>query len=194
MLFRIEGLLSILLRGKRYEKSRFCFLRMEIYRTDVMRMVDWMNNANVTKYLNEAPEVARSLDALLAATPEPMLRFHFNRSGRFYLICHEGCESIGFVKLLPLPGTKAYEIVYVIGEEALWGHGLGAQAVHAALAHAFGDLQAERVIAKIMPQNLRSIHCVHTCGFRQSESPSSLIRFEITLDEYLHFLCGKARQ
>ena len=94
---------------------------MEIYRTDVMRMVDWMNNANVTKYLNEAPEVARSLDALLAATPERMLRFHFNRSGRFYLICHEGCESIGFVKLLPLPETKAYEIVYAIGKKRFGG-------------------------------------------------------------------------
>lgn len=88
------------------KKAASVFLRMEIYRTDVMRMVDWMNNANVTKYLNEAPEVARSLDALLAATPEPMLRFHFNRSGRFYLICHEGCESIGFVKLLPPSGNK----------------------------------------------------------------------------------------
>lgn len=103
------------------KKAASVFLRMEIYRTDVMRMVDWMNNANVTKYLNEAPEVARSLDALLAATPEPMLRFHFNRSGRFYLICHEGCESIGFVKLLPFRKQRHTKLSMPLGKKRFGG-------------------------------------------------------------------------
>ena len=79
--------------------------------------------------------------------------------------CHQENESVGFVKLLPTAMEGAYEIVYVIGEDALWGHGLSQQAVRSALSKAFLHLRVDRVVAKVMPQNLRSIRCVRAADF-----------------------------
>ena len=102
--------------------------------------------------------------------------------------CHQENESVGFVKLLPTAMEGAYEIVYVIGEDALWGHGLSQQA---ALSKAFLHLRADRVVAKVMPQNLRSIRCVRACGFQQMAEMPRLIRFEITFDAYCQALREK---
>lgn len=45
---------------------------MEICHADITRMIRWMRNPNVTKYLNEAPDVAQSLEQLVWSVPEPM--------------------------------------------------------------------------------------------------------------------------
>ena len=45
--------------------------------------------------------------------------------------------------------------------------GLGQQAVRSALSKAFLHLRADRVVAKVMPPNLRSIRCIRACGFQQ---------------------------
>lgn len=52
------------------------------------------------------------------------------------------------MKLLPTAMEGAYEIVYVIGEDALWGHGLGQQAVRSALSKAFLHLRATGLLRK----------------------------------------------
>ena len=149
------------------KKAASAFLRMEICHADITRMIRWMRNPNVTKYLNEAPDVAQSLEQLVRSVPEPMYQYHLCRTGHFFMVCHQENESVGFVKLLPTAMEGAYEIVYVIGEDALWGHGLSQQAVRSALSKAFLHLRADRVVAKVMPQNLRSIRCVRACGFQQ---------------------------
>ena len=83
-----------------------------------------MGNPNVTKYLNEAPDVAQSLEQLVQSVPEPMYQYHLCRTGHFFMVCHQENESVGFVKLLPTATEGAYEIVYVIGEDALGVMGL----------------------------------------------------------------------
>ena len=166
------------------KKAASAFLRMEICHADITRMIRWMRNPNVTKYLNEAPDVAQSLEQLVRSVPEPMYQYHLSRTGHFFMVCHQENESVGFVKLLPTAMEGAYEIVYVIGEDALWGHGLGQQAVRSALSKAFLHLRADRVVAKVMPQNLRSIRCVRACGFQQMAEMPRLVRFEITFDAY----------
>lgn len=50
------------------------------------------------------------------------------------------------VKLLPTAMEGAYEIVYVIGENALWGHGLSQQAFGA--VESVLHLRADRVAAQ----------------------------------------------
>ena len=164
------------------KKAASAFLRMEICHADITRMIRWMINPNGTKYLNEAPDVAQSLEQLVRSVPEP---------GHFFMGCHQENESVGFVKLLPTAMEGAYEIVYVIGEDALWGHGLSQQAVRSALSKAFLHLRADRVVAKVMPQNLRSIRCVRACGFQQMAEMPRLIRFEITFDAYCRSLQEK---
>lgn len=81
--------------------------------------------------------------------------------------------------------------MYVIGENALWGHGLSQQAVRSALSKAFLHLRADRVVAKVMPQNLRSIRCIRACVFQQMAEMPRLIRFEVTFDAYCQALREK---
>lgn len=81
--------------------------------------------------------------------------------------------------------------MYVIGENALWGHGLSQQAVRSALSKAFLHLRADRVVAKVMPQNLHSIRCIRACGFQQMAEMPRLIRFEVTFDAYCQALREK---
>lgn len=135
---------------------------MEICHADITRMIRWMRNPNVTKYLNEAPDVAQSLEQLVRSVPEPMYQYHLCRTGHFFMVCHQENESVGFVKLLPT-----------------------------AMEGAFLHLRADRVVAKVMPQNLRSIRCVRACGFQQMAEMPRLIRFEITFDAYCQALREK---
>lgn len=125
-------------------------------------MIRWMGNPNVTKYLNEAPDVAQSLEQLVRSVPEPMYQYHLCRTGHFFMVCHQENESVGFVKLLPTATEGAY--------------------LH---------LRADRVVAKVMPQNLRSIRCVRACGFQQMAEMPRLVRFEITFDAYCRSLQEK---
>lgn len=125
-------------------------------------MIRWMRNPNVTKYLNEAPDVAQSLEQLVRSVPEPMYQYHLCRTGHFFMVCHQENESVGFVKLLPTATEGAY--------------------LH---------LRADRVVAKVMPQNLRSIRCVRACGFQQMAEMPRLVRFEITFDAYCQALREK---
>lgn len=144
------------------KKAASAFLRMEICHADITRMIRWMRNPNVTKYLNEAPDVAQSLEQLVRSVPEPMYQYHLCRTGHFFMVCHQENESVGFVKLLPTATEGAY--------------------LH---------LRADRVVAKVMPQNLRSIRCVRACGFQQMAEMPRLIRFEITFDAYCQALREK---
>lgn len=144
------------------KKAASAFLRMEICHADITRMIRWMRNPNVTKYLNEAPDVAQSLEQLVRSVPEPMYQYHLCRTGHFFMVCHQENESVGFVKLLPTATEGAY--------------------LH---------LRADRVVAKVMPQNLRSIRCVRACGFQQMAEMPRLVRFEITFDAYCRSLREK---
>lgn len=144
------------------KKAASAFLRMEICHADITRMIRWMRNPNVTKYLNEAPDVAQSLEQLVWSVPEPMYQYHLCRTGHFFMVCHQENESVGFVKLLPTATEGAY--------------------LH---------LRADRVVAKVMPQNLRSIRCVRACGFQQMAEMPRLVRFEITFDAYCRSLQEK---
>jgi len=174
--------------GRAMNQDTSVHLRAEIFRRDVDRMIHWMENANVIRYLNEDSNIAHWLRQLNTNVPEPMLNYHFNQRGHFFMVCHNDQESVGFVRLMPMSVQKAYEIVYVIGEEALWGQGLGRRAVRCAQSHAFFQLRAERIVAKIMPHNHRSIRCVRACGFQQTEEGEKLHRFEMTASAYLQFL------
>jgi regulator of nucleoside diphosphate kinase len=170
------------------KKAASIFLRAEIEPRDVELLIHWMENPHITQYLNEEPSVIRSLQQLLLTVPAPMLTFHFNRWGRFFLVCRSNGDTIGFVKLRELPERGAYEIVYVIGEETLWGHGYGESAICSALAMVFGEWRGRKVIAKIYPENQRSIRSVCACGFRRSSADGSMLLYSITMDEYLQQL------
>ena len=176
------------------KKAASVFLRADITLRDVDRMIRWMENPNVTRFLNEDADISYFLRQLADTVPEPMLNFHFRRTGYFFMVCPPQEDSVGFVHLSPLPKPGAYEIVYVIGEEALWGRGLGEGAIRAALSEAFLTLDVQTLVAKIMPKNRRSVRSVTACGFTQSSLSDGLLHYTITQDAYFQQLRALSQQ
>jgi len=181
-----RAFLIFLLRGKRMKKVDSISLRTEIYPHDMERLIEWMENPDVTCYLNEDDHVADELRQMLLTVPAPMLAFHLNRLGRFSLVCDTEDSAIGFIKLKELPEQDTYEIVIVIGEEDLWGRGYGAGAVHMALNRAFLEWHARKVVARIHVNNHRSIRMMCSCGFTCEHDDAPLSRYGLTLETYLH--------
>ncbi len=167
------------------EGAASIFLRADIRREDGQNMIQWVENHNVTRYLNEYGDIAEQIKTMLARTPDYLLTYYFNRDGQFYLVCMEDDRSIGFVKLCGMP-HETYEVVYAIGEEALWGRGLGHQAFMAALNKAFFEKRARYVDAKIYNSNNRSICIARHCGMRVVAQRGNLSVYRVTLDEYLN--------
>ncbi len=170
------------------KKAASIFLRANMGQADIYRLSDWMENREITRFLNEDADSPRALRRLVETTPEPMLAYRFNQRGRFFLVCDDEEDSIGFVRLSRQETPDCYEIVFAIGEEELWGTGYGTQAVRAAQYRAFFDFRARKLIAKIYHGNLRSKLTVQSCGFREEERLEKLSRYSITMDEYLDFL------
>ena len=167
------------------KKAASIFLRANMTQRDVRLLLQWMENPAVTQYLNEDSTVTTHLRQMECSVPEPMLTYHFNRKGRFFMVCTKEGETVGFVKLREQEiGT--HEVVYAIGDENLWGHGYGTGAVRSALAAAFLERRARKVVARIYPENRRSVRPVSRCGFRCAERGMRLHRYEITIEDYLN--------
>ena len=95
-----------------------------------------MNNKHVTGYLNEDENIVSELEYLLKHIHKAMLRYLFNRHGRFFFVRTEDNEPTSFIKLKE-KGKGHYEVVYVIGHEELWGKGLWTEALEQTLYTAF---------------------------------------------------------
>ena len=159
------------------------FLRAEIKRKDGYRLASWMQNRSVIRYLNEERNISEDLISLIERTPEGMLSYHLNRIGRFFLICNRKGDSIGFIRLTPR-SDQCCEIVYVIGEEGLWGRGYGKQALELALEKAFFEMRNETVVARIDKCNVRSIKTAMHCGMKLAKDSEHMQLFEISVREY----------
>ena len=162
------------------KKAASVFLRGDICRRDLELLAGWLENPRVTRYLNEQASVVRTLTRLIDTVPEPLLGYHLNRQGHFFMICSPEGSAIGFVSLVRTITPGEYEIVYAIGDHCLWGLGYGEAAIHKALLLAFRELDADSVIAKINPGNLRSRRLAHACGFQEAGTCGTLGLFRAT--------------
>lgn len=117
---------------------------------------------------------------------------------RFFLVCPPDGTAIGFISLRPTGVPHSYEIVYAIGEEALWGLGFGESTLRADLAMVFLERRGSHVLARIYPENarslrsLRSLRSVRSCGFCCTDDRGRLHRYEISAEEYLRALRQRA--
>jgi RimJ/RimL family protein N-acetyltransferase len=166
------------------KKAASIFLRADMNPQDVVNISFWLENRDVTRYLNEtaSPEALRRL---AETTPAPLLTCRFNQYGKFFLVCGDR-DPIGFVKLREQGGASGCcEVVVAIGDERLWGNGYGTDAMRAAQTHAFFERRVKKMIAKIYHGNVRSERMVRCCGFREEERLEKLSRYSITFDEYV---------
>lgn len=73
---------------------------------------------------------------------------------------------VGYVDLANLTPTSG-EFGIAIGERALWGRGVGAEAGRLMLAHGFDTLGLETITAEVHAPNLRSHALMRRLGFRE---------------------------
>lgn len=84
---------------------------------------------------------------------------------RIFALESEG-RVIGFANYRDVNlGDGRCEIGIGIGERALWGRGLGKDALRALMRHLFEDLGLQRISLHVIASNVRAIAAYRACGF-----------------------------
>ncbi|HKL79338.1 MAG TPA: GNAT family protein [Mobilitalea sp.] len=158
-------------------------LKQEVTRFDAIKIINWMENNDVTRYLNELANITSEIRQAIDRVNMLVMTHLFNRNGSFYLINTGQNNPVGFLKLVKRPSDT--EIVIVIGDKDNWGHGLGKKAIHQGLSLAFFEWRVPRVIAKIDPDNTRSIKAFKRLGFALEKETPHLLHYSITMEDYI---------
>ena len=149
----------------------FIALCPEITRSNALTLMDWLEDEAVTRYLSDSRHVSRMIEQVLGRVQLPILTHLFNQGGRFFMACDQHDVPVGFVRLVKT-GANC-EMVLVIGDRDNWGRNLGASALREGMKLAFFEMRAEKLIAKIHPDNVRSLSAFQRSGFvLESETPA----------------------
>ena len=164
----------------------FISLCPEITRAHALTLMDWLEDERVTCYLSDSRHVSRSIGHAIDRTQLPILTHLFNQGGRFFMAFDRHDAPVGFVRLIKT-GPDC-EIVLVIGDSDKWGRNLGARTIQEGMKLAFLDMRAKKLIAKIHPDNTRSLKAFVRSGFvLESETPT-LKSFSMAAGRYLQLL------
>ncbi len=157
-------------------------LRQEVFQDDARKIINWLEDHDVVRYLNESQDVGESINRVMQRINMPILTHIFNQNGSFFMITEEE-EPIGFLRLVPK--GKTAEIVVVIGQKDKWNRGLGKKAISHGLKHAFFKWRMDEVIARINHENERSIRMFHKIGFKQDKKLIKEMQYSISMEEFL---------
>ena len=158
-------------------------LRTEIQPTDLTAMMRWLENPNVSRYLNEHRQITQHLQSVYDLRL-PVLTPLFNQGGRFWMICTPE-KPVGFLRVVYHP-ENTVEMVVAIGEETLWGQGLGKKGVQEALKEIFFEMRKENVMVHIHHGNTRSHRLFQNLGFSFIQERRETTQYLLTLNAYLH--------
>ncbi|MFW7348903.1 bifunctional GNAT family N-acetyltransferase/nucleoside diphosphate kinase regulator [Pigmentiphaga sp. D-2] len=164
----------------------FISLCPEITRADALTLMDWLEDERVIRYLSDSRHVSRFIEQVIGRVQLPILTHLFNQGGRFFMAYDRHDVPVGFVRLVKT-GPDC-EIVLVIGDRDNWGRKLGASAILEGMKLAFFDMRAEKLIAKIHPDNARSLKAFLRCGFLPESETPTLKSFSMTVERYLRLL------
>lgn len=122
--------------------------------------------------LNSDPEVVRYTgDTALPGIPEALGviaslqgQYAQRRLGRLVVEDRATGEKLGWCGLKWLEEDHAVDLGYRFHRRH-WGKGYATEAGRACLAHAFGDLRLDRVIARAAQANTASVHVLEKLGF-----------------------------
>jgi regulator of nucleoside diphosphate kinase len=152
--------------------------------------MDWLEDERVTRYLSDSSSVSRFIAQAIDRTQMPVLTHLFNQGGRFFMAHDRNDMPVGFVRLIKT-GPDC-EIVLVIGDHDNWGRRLGASTIREGLKLAFLEMRADTVIAKIHPDNARSLKAFERCGFALQRQTPTLNALSMTAGHYRALLRGGA--
>ena len=164
----------------------FISLCPEITRANALTLMDWLEDECVTRHLSDSRHVSRFIERVIGRVQLPILTHLFNQGGRFFMAYDRHDVPVGFVRLVKT-GPDC-EMVLVIGNRDNWGRKLGASAIREGMKLAFFDMRAEKLIAKIHPDNARSLKAFLRCGFLLDSETPTLKSFSVTSERYLRLL------
>ncbi len=164
----------------------FVSLCPEITRSDALMLMDWLEDECVTRHLSDSRHVARFIEQVIDRVQLPILTHLFNQGGRFFMVCDEHDRPVGFVRLVM--AGRVCEMVLVIGDRDNWGRRLGASAIREAMKRAFFEMRAERLVAKVHRDNVRSLKVFQRSGFLLESQSPALVSFAMTSERYLRRL------
>lgn len=164
-------------------KANIVKLRGEVFKADAWKIISWLEDNEVTQYLNERQNACKSIKEIISRINMPILTHLFNQDGEFFMITEREEESIGFLRLVPK--SKDAEMVIVIGDRDKWGRGLGTNAIFEGLKHAFFTWRVDNVIAKINFKNERSRKVFKNVGFTKDKELLKEIQYSISIKEFL---------
>ena len=171
----------------------FVSLCPEITRSNALTLIDWLEDEDVTRYLSDSRHVSRFIEQVVGRVHLPILTHVFNQGGRFFMAYDRHNVPVGFVRLVK-NGTDC-EMVLVIGNRDTWGRSLGASAIREGMKLAFFDMRAEKLIAKIHPDNTRSIKAFLRSGFVPDRETPALTSLAMSAQRYRRLLReGRATQ
>lgn len=158
-------------------------LKQEVTRYDAITIMNWMENTEITRHLNEAANIASEIKQAVDRVNMLIMTHLFNIDGSFYIIHDEDHNPLGFLKLAKK--HKEVEMVIVIGEQKLWGQGLGKSSIKRALDIVFFEWRVPRVIAKIKSNNIRSIKAFNNLGFILENEYMNTKLYSLSMDDYI---------
>jgi regulator of nucleoside diphosphate kinase len=164
----------------------FVSLRPEITRADALTLMGWLEDESVTRHLSDSRHVSRFIEQAIGRVQSPILTPLFNQGGRFFIACDRDDAPVGFVRLVK-SGTDC-EVVLVIGNPDHWGRKLGPGAIREAMKLAFFDMRARKLIARIHPDNVRSLKAFENCGFLVESQTHAVKICAMTSARYLRLL------
>ena len=165
-------------------KAANVLLRQEVFSSDAFELIKWLEDSDVTQYLNEDQNVGNSIRQVMSRVNLPVLTHLFSQNGSFFILTIGDDSPIGFLKLIPK--GKVVEMVIVIGEKEKWGMGLGTNAIFQGLKHSFFHWRADKVIAKIKYKNHRSMNVFKNIGFKKEKDFNVEAQYSISINEFLN--------
>ncbi len=164
----------------------FISLCPEISRANALTLMDWLEDEDVTRYLSDSRHVSRFIEQVIGRVQLPILTHLFNQGGRFFMAYDRHDEPVGFVRLVK-KGPDC-EMVLVIGDRENWGRKLGASAIREGMKLAFLDMRADKLIAKIHPDNARSLKAFLRSGFLLESETPAMHSLAMASERYLRLL------
>lgn len=148
---------------------------------DLARLAAWASGIGADAYMSRV----RPLD--------PTLVSHCPEAGLLWFVIRADGEDVGTVWLERETEPSSARLGIILGDEELFGHGIGTQAVRLVIERARAGTPRPRTLAlHVRPGNARAIACYEHCGFVVTESGTKvrpdgavieLQRMELRLDE-----------
>lgn len=161
-------------------------LRQEVFKSDAAIIASWLEDTEITQYLNEKQNVSKSIKDIMYRVNMPILTHLFNKNGSFFMVTTSEKEPVGFLRLVPK--NNVTEMVIVIGDKDKWGKGLGTNAILEGLKYAFFQWRADEVVAKINFKNQRSRSVFRKIGFTEDKELAKEMQYSMSIKEFLELV------